>query len=190
MLWSDESPFVLRCHNKKRVWRCANDRYNVECLQGTVKHDKRINVWGCFAASAVGRLHLIEGNMEQMQYCNILETQMVPSAVTLFQCKDWLFQQDNDPKHTAKLTRTWLEQQNVPVMVWPSQSPDLNPIENLWSAVEHMCAHRAPSSEAQLFEELQKAWGEIPPSYLDTLVSSMPARCKAVIEANGGSTKY
>ena len=54
VLWSDESPFVLRYNRKQRIWRLPNDRYNVNIFKGTVKHDKKIMVWGCFSWNGVG----------------------------------------------------------------------------------------------------------------------------------------
>lgn len=102
VLWSDESPFVLAYHARKRVWRMHNERYAPNCILGTVKHDKKINVWGCFCSTGVGRLHLIQGIMDQEQYLDILEEPMLHSADVLFGRENWIFQQDNDPKHTAK----------------------------------------------------------------------------------------
>lgn len=190
VLWSDESPFVLIFNKKKKVWRRHNERYNKDCTVATTKHDKKINVWGCFSAKGVGKLHLVDGILEQTQYRRILEDHMLPSAEKIFGDEGWFFQQDNDPKHTAKLTKKWFDDNGVPVLEWASQSPDLNPIENLWSILDSATKNRRPANEIQLMQILTDAWNELPVDLLERLVDSMPRRCQAVIDANGYATKY
>jgi transposase len=145
VLWSDESKFEIRYHASRNVWRQENQRYNPKNTLKTVKHDKKVMVWGCFTYGGVGRLYRINDIMRKEHYHNILQNQMMLSARGLFfQDDDWIFlqspvfiiyrqifQQDNDPKHTARINRQYLEDKGVTVMDWPPQSPDLNPIENL-----------------------------------------------------------
>jgi len=65
-------------------------------MKGTVKHDDKIMVWGCFAAHGVGNLYLVDGIMESEQYKTILRTQFKPFAQRLFGGRDYTFQQDNE----------------------------------------------------------------------------------------------
>jgi len=74
---------------------------------------------------------------------------------------------------------------------WIPQSPDLNPIEHLWEELERRLRNReVPTSKEHLFAMLNKEWRSIPPAVIENIVSSMPARIKAVIQAKGGHTKY
>ena len=195
VLWSDESPFVYKFDGKTRVWRKHNERYHVKAMKGTVKHDKKINVWGCFSARGVGMLCMVPGIMEQQQYRDILEDYMVPSGHLLFGASEegvqpWIFQQDNDPKHTAHATIQWFEDNNINKLVWPSQSPDLNPIENLWSYLNSVTRKRDVYNDKDLFKALSKGWKELPTWYLTNLIDSMPRRLRAVIDNGGYPTKY
>lgn len=194
VMWTDESPFVLRYHGSRRVWRLHNERFSCRCTVASVKHDTKINVWGAFCAKGVGMLHHIKGIMDQHIYLDILENVMVPSADMLFGghtiLENWIFQQDNDPKHTANSVKDWLGVEGIPVLPWPAQSPDLNPIENLWSILDRQCSKRTCNSAAELFQTLQACWNQISVDTLDQLVCSMPARCAAIIAANGFFTKY
>jgi len=190
VLWSDESQFVLRFQGRERVWRLPNERYAPYCLHGTVKHDKKINVWGCFAAHGVGKLYRVNGNLEQNQFHSILVHQMIPSARALFPDGNFVFQQDNDPKHTATKNQEYLKNKNIQVLNWPSQSPDLNPIENLWSCMDREMKNRNPQNEDQLFAIVKERWESLTTDLLTSLVESMPRRCAAVIQSKGMPTKY
>jgi hypothetical protein len=137
-----------------------------------------------------GALIRVDGLLEQKQYRDILDTYMLPSQEVLFGDNEWIYQQDNDPKHTAILTSNWFIENQVPIMEWPSQSPDLNPIENLWTIVDTAACSRQPQNEEELLEVLQVAWHSIPYEMLDKLVCSMPSRCAGVIANNGYPCKY
>lgn len=92
-------------------------------------------VWGCFAANGVGALVFIEENMTADTYISILKQNLRQSAEKLGISNEFKFYQDNDPKHKAWKTRLWLLYNCPNILETPPQSPDLNPIENLWGTM-------------------------------------------------------
>ncbi|CAB1416378.1 unnamed protein product [Pleuronectes platessa] len=80
------------------------------------------------------------------------------SAKDLRLGRRFIFQQDNDPKHTARATKEWFGLKNVNVLKWPSQSPDLNPIENLWQDLKIAVHRRSPSNLTELHLFCQEEW--------------------------------
>ena len=84
------------------------------------------------------------------KYREILEGNLFQSSRDLRLGRSFTFQQDNDPKHTAKATLEWFEGKHLNVLEWPSQSPDLNPIENMWYDLKIAVHQRNPSNLKEL----------------------------------------
>lgn len=192
ILWTDESKIVLfgGTGSRQYVRRPPNTEYLPQYTVKTVKHGgAKVNVWACFSYYGVGPIHLINGIMDQHVYVKILDEVMLPYAEYEMPLK-WVFQQDNDPKHTSKKAKEWFRVKGIQVVEWPPQSPDLNPIENLWCDVKKYVADAKPTNNQHLWRVVEEAWRKITPTRCQNLVNSMPRRCKAVLKNKGFSTKY
>jgi hypothetical protein len=191
ILWSDESRFQLfRSDGLHYVRRPIGHRFTPRFLQPTVKHGGgSLMVWGCFHGGGLGPLVQIHGIMDRFYYRDILNDYMVPYADDNMPLT-FTFQHDNDPKHSSKLVREWLLENHVRVLLWPAQSPDLNPIEHLWDYVSRRLSFKNCTNLQQLFAAAKDIWSNIPSSYIEKLVSSMHQRCRAVISARGYPTSY
>ena len=109
-------------------------------------------------------------------YRDILEENLFQSALDLRLGRRFTFQQDNDPKHTAKITKEWLRNNSVTILDWPSQSPDLNPIEHHWRDLKLAVHQRSPSNLTELERICKEEWQRIPKSRCEKLVASFPRR--------------
>ncbi|GET67406.1 IS630 family transposase [Rhizophagus irregularis DAOM 181602=DAOM 197198] len=103
-----------------------------------------------------------------------------------------IFQQDNAPIHTTKITKNWLKKNKIAIIDWPANSPDLNPIENIWKQLKDNIQARKtfPRTVSELKVALSKEWENLDCSIFKEVVASMLQRINAVLEARGGPTHY
>lgn len=191
VLFSDESKFMIfGSDGIKFVRRPVGKRFDPKYQLPTVKHGGgSIMVWGCFSKSGPGPIVRIDQIMDQYLYLDILNRHMLPYAEENMPLQ-WQFQQDNDPKHTARSVKRWFEAKNVNVMQWPSQSPDLNPIENLWDQIDRKIRKYNITNKDNLFEAIKLEWESLTEETCSKLVDSMQNRCQAVLLNKGFATKY
>ncbi|KAG2462739.1 TC1A transposase, partial [Polypterus senegalus] len=192
ILWSDETKIELFVVNARRhVWRKPGTAHHQANTIPTVKHGcGSIMLWGCFSAARTGRLVRIKGKMTAAIYRDILDENLLQSALDLRLGRRFIFQQDNDRKHTAKISKEWLQDNSVNVLEWPSQSPDLNQIEHLWRVLKMAVHRRFPSNLIELERCCKDEWVKLAKDRCAKLVASYSKRLEAVIYAKGASTKY
>uniref|UniRef100_A0AAZ3QI58 Tc1-like transposase DDE domain-containing protein n=1 Tax=Oncorhynchus tshawytscha TaxID=74940 RepID=A0AAZ3QI58_ONCTS len=147
-------------------------------------------LWGCFAAGGIGALHKIDGIMREEHFVDILKQHLKISVRKLKLGRKWVFQMDNDPKHTPKLMEKWLKDNKVKVLEWPSQSPDLNPIEYLWVELKKRARAKRPTNLTYLHQLCQEEWAKIHPTYCGKLVEGYPKCLTQVKQFIGNATKY
>uniref|UniRef100_A0A8C6VVE8 Transposase Tc1-like domain-containing protein n=1 Tax=Nothobranchius furzeri TaxID=105023 RepID=A0A8C6VVE8_NOTFU len=191
-LWTDETKVELFGRQMSRsIWRRSTTVFQTKNIIPTVKYGGgSVMVWGCFAASGTGRLAVINGTMNSTVYPNILKENVRPSVRQLKLKPSWVLQQDSDPKHTSKSTSEWLKNNKMKTLEWPSQRPDLNPIEMQWHDLKKAVHAGKPSNKAELQQFCKDEWAKIPPERCKRLVASYHKCLIAVIAAKGGPTCY
>jgi hypothetical protein len=196
ILWSDETfirarptkqVMYYRTHKSIPYWK---NPFNYQVHSGGFG----VMFWGCFSSFAFGPLVVIKGSMDTDKYIKIIKKRVVPE---MHAARDQLgveliYMQDNAPCHKSKRSMAFMAKKHITPLNWPPQSPDLNPIENLWAIVKcrRMDEFGVPKTKEDLINQTFTIWEALDPGLAQTLARSVPRRLEVVVKSKGGSTKY
>ena len=183
--FSDESTFTQDLRTGK-VWRRRGEdlpEYYVEIKA----HPISCMFWACIAFNYKSEIIPFETSVTSESYIQMLEDNNVLNKLKKNLKPNFAFMQDGAPPHTAKKTKEILEGKVQFISDWPALSPDLNPIEHLWSLVKKMLKGMRFSNRAELIIAVKQAWEKIPMDIINKLVSSWSARLIVCERINGKS---
>jgi transposase len=190
VLFSDEKKFNLDGPDGWQFY-WHDLRKEPQYFSKRVQGGGSLMVWAAFGYKGKSSLAVMTGRQDATAYQQVLQQHLIPCGRRIGG-NNWRFQQDNAPIHTAASTKQWFSTKNMRILPWPSRSPDLNPIENLWGhLVRRVYANgRQFHSVEELRATVEVAWDDIPQEVLQILVNSMPKRLVEVLKRNGRSINY
>lgn len=195
VIFSDESRYCQFSDSGRTwVWRRSSQQLEDKFLHQTVKYGGiNIMVWGAIWYGGRSQLVICEGNINAAKYIEILTEGLLPIFNNAILSKEnAIFMEDGAPCQKARTTAAWKNEQEIRILPWPGQSPDMNPIENVWHIIQQNMAKRPrkPGNKDELVTAVTEEWVNIPEDTINNLIDTMPRRIAALHASKGGSTKY
>ncbi|KAL0182723.1 hypothetical protein M9458_022098, partial [Cirrhinus mrigala] len=164
----------------QHVWCRVGERFANVNIVDRGAHDG-VMVWAGVCYGQRAQVHFIDGILNAQRYCD-----------EILHDHHLMLQHGNARPHVARICTEFLEAENIPVLAWPAYSPDMSPIEHVWYALDRRIRQRVPlpANIQQLRTAIEEEWTNIPQATINNLINSMPRRCVALREANGGHTRY
>ena len=185
VIWTDETPLHLSDTTSSRYVKLRKGISRLSITQPTFHSGGgHLLVWGGFHGDTVLPLRLIDGVLNGNKYLHLLQEVFPTCAAAL----TWM--DDNAPAHRSRQVTQWMVQQGRRRLLWPAQSPDINPLENAWSELKRRLQDKHLSSLQNLWNVAHTEWELIGAAYFSKLIETMPRRMAAVIKAKGGHIKY
>jgi transposase len=192
VLFSDEKSFWLGS-SPTHSWQEPGKRKT----RSVTRHPPKLHVWAAAGYYVKSKLYFFTHNLDSDLYLTILDERIsenhliyAPDCPRSLRGK-WHFLQDNDPKHKAASTMSYLRQTvGRRIISHPSQSPDLNIMEDLWSYLDRKIKIAHVKTIEHLKHQLTKEWANLPWSEIRKSAASMPARIAECVQLHGERTHY
>ena len=185
----------------QRILRLREDENLVDVVpvKDVAQKPITVKVWGTISSNGVGTLVRYNNTMNSLKYRDTLNEYLFQDYPMLLnsrmeeedspdQLPSFIFMQDKSSSHTAKIIRRWGDENEVNLMKWPSNSPDLNIIENVWAYVQDRLydVREQLNSPEDTWQKALEIWTNIPLSYIQDLYNDLPLRMKELKNMKGG----
>ena len=154
------------------------------------KHPTKVHVWAGISVRGRTGICIFDGIMDRYMYVEILEKTLLPFVRDVYP-DSHRFMADNDPKHTSILAREFLSSNNIVWWRTPAESPDLNPIENMWHELkEYIRREVKPQRKDELIQGIKRFWETVDVAKCKKYIGHLQKVIPKVIEQNGEPTGY
>lgn len=188
VIWSDETTVQLENHRRF----CYRKNGEKPRPKPRPKHPLKVHVWAGISRKGATGVCIFEGIMDAPLYCKILELTLLPFIRQKFPppCTH-RYMQDNDPKHTSRMAQDFYAKAGINWWRTPAESPDLNPIENLWHELkEHIRREVKPTTKLELVRGINSFWKTVDENKCAHYINHLRKVIPRVIELNGDATGY
>lgn len=186
VVFTDESTVQLDNHGRL----CFRKRKQPRKLKPRPKHPIKVHIWAGISSRGATPVVIFTGIMNSTRYCSILEKGLLPFLQDVFP-EGHRFQQDNDPKHCSKFTKQFLQEKGVNWFRTPAESPDLNPIENVWASLKYYLRHEyKPTNMETLIDGIKRFWRSMTPDVCSKYIGHVQKVMPKVIEVNGEASGF
>lgn len=181
VIFTDESTIQLDNHGRI----CLRKKLQPRALKPRAKHPAKIHVWGGISKKGATRIVMFTGTMNAIRLKRILEAGLIPFINELFPTGHRLYQ-DNDPKHSSEYISDFFEEQGINWWSTPPESPDLNPIENMWGSLkQYLRTTYKPRNLEELKRGIQQFWMSLTPQVCQRYINHIHRVIPKIIEVNG-----
>ncbi len=176
--------------DERRVYRRKGERYQDVCVERKDAYDSgSVIILGGISYNRRTDPVIVNGNLNALRYRDEIFRRHVRPFI---RANGGIFQHDNARPHVAHVCMEYLHRRHIDVLPWPALSPDMSPIEHLWDMLDRRIRQRRhqPETLGELREAILVEWRNIPHRAIQRLIGSMRRRCRALLDARGGYTRY
>ena len=154
------------------------------------KHPVKVHVWGGISKKGRTGICVFEGTMDRFLFTEILDKTLVPFIEAEYPTHH-RFMQDNDPKHTSHHAQEFIAEKGINWWKTPAESPDLNPIENLWHEMKEFIRREVkPTTKQELMDGIVRFWKTVTVEKCNKYINHLNKVIPRVIELEGAATGY
>ena len=188
VIWNDETTVQLENHRRY----CYRKEGEKPRPKPRAKHPVKVHVWAGISKKGATEVCIFEGIMKAPLYCIILQKTLVPFLRAKFPAPcTHRFMQDNDPKHTSRVAQQFFTENNINWWRTPPESPDLNPIENVWHELKEFIRREIkPTTKEELVSGIAQFWTTVDVHKCCRYIGHLRKVLPEVIERNGQATGY